>query len=451
MNIIKICTLVTLLCSSVKSEAADPLVVSTELWKDPSFVKAFNGSYRINARIEPTLSSQQRGILVQVQKLMQADKREQALTLLTASAETKKSAALLFNMGNIAFELGQVENAISYYLAALKAYPSFLRAHRNLAICYVRNDDFTSALPALQEAVKLGDQDSVTMGMLGYCYLQKEHYASALQAYRMARLTQPESADWKAGAAQCLSEMGEEKQALLLLDEVIEARPDEVSYQLLAAQILHHLGEETSAMATLEWIRRSEKLDVNNSLFLATLYIQHGDGALAKAMLHEIVPKVDESHTGKVLSVAEVLFSMGETEETVYLLDKIRAIENLTPSAVNKQKRLRAMVAIQEGKAGAKELLEEVLNADPLDGESMVLLAGLHQNQSEFAVAELYYQRAIKLESIRYKALIELGKMRVAQKRYTGAIEVLEKALEQDSSADLERYVEAVRRLKDAQ
>ena len=53
--------------------AIEPLPISASYWKDPAFQKAFNGSYRIEARIEPSITGEQRAVLVKVQELMAAE------------------------------------------------------------------------------------------------------------------------------------------------------------------------------------------------------------------------------------------------------------------------------------------------------------------------------------------------------------------------------------------
>ncbi|MFK7911206.1 MAG: hypothetical protein AB8F34_11500, partial [Akkermansiaceae bacterium] len=112
--------------------AAEPLPISKDYWKDEAFLKSFNGSYRINARIEPTVSTDERGLLVTIQKLMADGKREDALKKLKANPLIKTSAAVAFNAGNVEFELGNLKEAAGQYQSALKIFPSFRRAHRNL-------------------------------------------------------------------------------------------------------------------------------------------------------------------------------------------------------------------------------------------------------------------------------------------------------------------------------
>ena len=54
------------------SLSAEPLRLTSELWKSEAFRKSFNGSYRINARIEPTVDGDERKLLIDVSDLMAA-------------------------------------------------------------------------------------------------------------------------------------------------------------------------------------------------------------------------------------------------------------------------------------------------------------------------------------------------------------------------------------------
>ena len=136
--------------------------LSKDYWKDEAFLKSFNGSYRINARIEPAVTTSERGLLVSIQQLMAGGKRKEALAKLKASPLMKSSAAIAFNAGNIEFELGNLKEAAGHYQAALKIFPSFRRAHRNMGFVYARQDDWDKALVSLSEAIRLGDQDGAT-------------------------------------------------------------------------------------------------------------------------------------------------------------------------------------------------------------------------------------------------------------------------------------------------
>ncbi len=182
MNRISI-SLISLLCTP-PLVAAPPLPISTSYWKSPAFLKEFNGSYRINANIEPVLSSTERGLLRDMQNLMSSGKRSDTISKLKSSSLYKSSPAIQFNLANVLSETGQLDEAISNYKKAITTMPSFRRAHQNIAYAYYRNNDTEKAYEHLLEVVRLGGSDGSVHGLLGHCFLGKELYEPALRSFR---------------------------------------------------------------------------------------------------------------------------------------------------------------------------------------------------------------------------------------------------------------------------
>lgn len=428
-------------------QSAEPLTLSKQYWSDQSFVKSFNGSYRINARIEPSVTSVQRAILVQVQELMKAGNRQAALGVLSKSSETKKSAALRYNQGNIYFELGELEMARSSYSAAIKAYPSFRRAHANLGMVLLREENYRDALTSLVEAVGLGDVSGSTMGMLGYCHLQNEHFASALQAYRMAQMSQPTQVDWQAGIAQCLSEMDQNAEAVALLEEIVEKRPAENSYQLLLVNVLLSDGQDDAAVVVLEWLRRNERLNVRHLALLAQLHTRADNMKLAKPVFSELIPALDGELLPGYLTAVETVLSAGDWDYAEELLNSIPDGLELPQDIQHRSQRLKAMVLAKFNKPGAEKILTSVIKSNPLDGEALLQLGVYYVAAEDYERAAIHFERAKDQEKVLYRTLLAYSQMFVAQKRYRLAIEQLEQADQLQSSPEQRKYLSVLQGL----
>ena len=147
--------------------AAEKMPLSKDYWKNPIFLKEFNGSYRIDANIEPVLSSGERGELVAIQKLMASGKRADVIKKLQASKYSRTSASIQFNLGNVLSEEGELTKAISSYKKAIAILPSFRRAYQNLAYVYVKQEDYEKAFPLLLKVLNLGGNDGSVHGLLG--------------------------------------------------------------------------------------------------------------------------------------------------------------------------------------------------------------------------------------------------------------------------------------------
>ncbi len=434
--------------------AADPLPLSSHYWKDDAFLKAFNGSYRINARVEPNVTGEERALLVSIEKNMADGQRQAAIDKLKASPLAGNSAAIQFNLGNLYFEEGENELALESFQSALKKLPTFRRAHRNISYVYARELKWDDALPHLVQALELGDQSGSVYGLIGYCRMEKEQYASALQAYRMAQITEPDSLDWKAGVAQCLQFLNQNEEALALIEEVIQSRPDEDSYYLLQASIQLAMGRPADARVNLELLRRYEKLDAENQLLLANLHLQLGQLELARPVLQNALKQEKLPALATALNSLEYVVSLREWQLASEFLVAVKSTwpESEDIQLDRRQRRLSAIISIDSESAPADgvRVLEQLIAEDPLDGEALVLLAKFRISEQRTEEAAMLFEQAAKVAEVEREAKLEHGKMLVALRRYVDAIPLLESALNLQPEESLATYLSAVKSLAEA-
>lgn len=438
-----------LLAAGFVAAAAEPLPLSSAYWRDPAFLKAFNASYRIEARIEPNVSAEERALLVGIQGLMEKGDRAAALAKLKASPLAATSAALKFNLGNLHFEEGEVDEAIAAYTAAIEDYPSFRRAHRNLAIAHVRQGEVEAALVHLVEAVRLGDAEGATYGMLGYCRLQRGEWASALQAYRLAQISDPDTAEWKAGIAQCLQNLDARDEAAALLDEVIRQRPLEASYAVLQASILLEINRPDDAVKALELPRRLAILDPDGLLLLADLHLRGDRREAAREAMREAFADDSEPSTGRIAALAGTAMSLRDWTLAGELLGQADAEAADAPRSI---RLIAARLKIESGDdpaAGSRELAA-LIREDPTDGEAL-LAQGRHKAAAgEPGEAELLFERATAAEETATGAWVEIARLRVAQQRYPAALEAIDQALAHGPDEGLRNYRQSLAALVDA-
>lgn len=420
--------------------SAEPLPLSASYWKDPAFLKSFNGSYRIEARIEPSVSTEERGLLIEIQTLMADGKRDAALEKLSSSKLTADSPALTFNLGNLHFETGDTRKAIVSYESALKAYPSFRRAHHNLALAHFRENGLAKALTHLTEAIRLGDSEGTTYGLLGYCRLARKEYASALQSYRLAQITEPEAPEWKAGIAQCLQNLDARHEAAALLDEVIRQRPGEASYAVLQANILLELGQPDRASKALELPFRLGKLDPDSSLLLAELHLRAdrkpaAQSAIASAFSGERKPATP--------SLLRLIAAATDRSDWPLVKDLLERAGDDTARPL-RLARAKYLIASAEDPTAGQTLLEKLTTEDPTDGAAILALANRLAASAQPDAAELLFERATADTASAYEAHIGLARIHVSQSRYADALKAIDTALTLQPTENLRTYREAL-------
>ena len=451
------CSIVLLSCRTLAAGAtlaagwlmaAEPLPLSKAYWKDPAFLKAFNASYRIEARIEPSITTEQRGVLVKLQDLMADGKREQAIQLLADSELTKDSAALTFNLANLQLEEGEMEKAIASYEKAIRSFPSFRRAHRNLGLARVREQQWDGAVTHLTEAVRLGDSEGLTYGLLGYCRLAREQYASALQAYRLAKLSEPNVAEWSAGIAQCLQQMGQHEEAIALLDEVTLQRPLEASYAVLKANVHLQLDQLDAATKSLELSHRLGVLGADATLQLAQLHLRGGRLVEAKQVMDSAFANADalpgETAIVRLLQIAVI--------EQQWLLAKalLERVPNQKSGRVLRLAKARYLISSEEDIDAGAKLLRDLTKEDPTDGEALLALAKHLVDSGQPSAAELIYERAALDPEHTFAACAGLIRLHASQSHYRKALEAVNRALSVKPDEALEDYRKALQRTLEA-
>ncbi len=228
--------------------SAEPLPLSTSYWKDPAFLKSFNGSYRIEATHRAICHHRRARTSRGNPDPHGCGKTHRRIgETLRSSPLTKKSAALTFNLGNLYFETGEIEKAVAAYQSALKEYPSFRRAHQNLALALVREKQtprsphpphrshparrFQRLAPTVFSATAASPARNTPA--------PSKHTASL----RSPSQTSPNGAPESPSASRISIR---KQEAVALLDEVIRKRPLEASYSVLQANILLDLDQSGS-------------------------------------------------------------------------------------------------------------------------------------------------------------------------------------------------------------
>ena len=464
-------TIVTLLAAvlacpaAIAGDGTEPLPLSTSYWQDPAFLKAFNASYRIEARIEPNVTSEERGLLVEVQELMAKGDRTGAIRRLAESDLTNESPALTFNLANLHFEEGGIDAAIGKYRQAVEAMPAFRRAQRNLAEALVRQNELDAAMPHLLEAIRLGDADGATYGLLGYCRLQRGEWASALQAYRLAQLSEPDVVDWLAGIAQCLQNLDAREEAAALLDEVVRKRPRESSYAMLRATVLLDLDRRTEAVETLELPHRLGTLNADARLLLADLHLRDGRASAARDRMRAAFATGENAgnddtpaarpDASRVASLAASALHLRDWDFAREVLDLAAPGHGESPARVLRL--LEARLSIESGgDAGAgEEILRGLITEDPTDSRPLIALArhlSTPDDASPDALgeAELLLERAAADAAGEAEANLELARLHLRARRYDEAAEAAGRAYALDPRPETLQYRDSLIALAEA-
>lgn len=467
--------LFTILLATGSALFGQAIIPPANLFRDPTFVKDFVGSYGFLSDVEPKVSAEEQALLVTVRELFEKSRFREAeqeivnfirLTEAPTDPSAPKveiSPAMVFVLGNLYFQADRSEDARRAFLEAIRRFPRFRRAHTNLAYLYISKGQLEEALPMLQKAVELGENSSRAYGLLGYCHLNKKNPLAAENAYRQAYLLDPNSRDWKLGLAQALMAQDKFPEASSLIGSLIEENPNDKQLWLQQTNALLAMDRKEEAAVNLEILRIKDLADEANLNLLGNLYMDRNEPQLALGAYLAAMEKSPTLNLPNAIKSAKILSEYGFPEKADQLLSQIKQRLGATPTLPDRSSVMLTEVSVAQalGKTDQVELiLNQLIELDPANGEVLLELARhkdllsrdeLDDEKREELVLEARtnYQLATRTEGVAYSAHLALGQMLVRERRYQEALQSLQAALTLRKSDSLEQYTSRVRRAAD--
>ncbi len=424
-----------------------------ELWKDEAFVKSFVGSYAFLVGYEPKISDAEKDTLRALIELIKA-KPQAAINQLRPQVKPGSSAAFDFILANLYFQEGKLQQAENSYKKAIKKYPNFRRAYKNLGLVQVQSGNFKDAIPTISKALELGEVDGRAYGLLAYGYLTEGMYYPAEAAYRQAILIQPKQKDWKIGLARCLLETERYKEAVSLFDTLLKDEPNNSDFWLLQSNA--YIGNEQSLRAAqnLEIVRRMGKAELSTLTLLGDIYMNNSIPDLALNAYLSAVEMAESKDTDALLRAANILTRTTNFEQAATLIKDIRKTNgtSLSPEQDLELLNQEAKIARAEGDGDAAvEILNKIVERDALNGEALIELANYYADKDMLPEAINRYEQAAKIDAYERKALIAHGQTLVREAQYREALPLLKRALLLEAEQNLEDYTARVERAAKSQ
>lgn len=95
----------------------------------------------------------------------------------------------------------------------------------------------------------------------------------------------------------------------------------------------------------------------------------------------------------------------------------------------------------------AIKTLEEIVAKNPLDGDALMMIGDYHLTNDENEKAFNRYQLASRIEGFQADAQVKMGQVRVQQRKYNEAIELIRKAQELRPRDNVKRFLESIERV----
>lgn len=426
--------------------------VLADAWRDPGFVERFTKTFLPLTQQEPQITEKEAELFQELADLLGNNQSDAALQQLEQAVRTAQdpstiSAALNYTLANLYLQKGRYEDAVREYQTAINKFPDFRRAIKNLGLAQIQAGQFELAIDSLVKSVELGDASGDTFGLLAFSYLNEGNPTAALEGYRQASLLNPGNQEWRIGKAEALMRTERFEEAIAVFKQLIKEMPERNAFYTSIANAYLSLNDAEMASRYLEILRRRGEAKAPALGLLGDIYINESLAGLATSVYSDAVNTGNFS-TEKGMRALRALLRRGfyEEAEQFFPVVELAYADAFSEEESREILNLKAQLALAQGQnEEAAEILEEVLQEDPLNGNALILLGGYNQRKEDFETAVYYFERALALPDFQREAQLQLARIYVRQKEYLQAIRQLEAALELQYSPNVQDFLDAVR------
>ena len=424
--VIIILSILASMLSTFSSPVAAKIVVELE---EPDWHFVLRQSE--HAEREVHMSNEDREFVRRIQSDLQAGNYSRVIDAFNNRELSTLSPRLKTLYGQVLLNQKKYILAEKVLLEALESMPDSLSVNRSLSMVYLITGEQDRARKYLTRSIESGIQDAQIFGQLAYVNLQLGKPISAISAYQNALMLEPDNTQWYQGLLFALIESNALAQAESLLSEMLLDDGNNKQLWLQRGHIALKQGNVIKVLSSLETAMSLGDSSLSNLISIAKLHASDGSLRRASDILAENIATflTDKSSEGfeAYTTIASYLANQQQWEELERLTKAAEEYQNaLSPSQIASINVLQAKVAINKGRSeSAIALLTHAIECIPDNGEALLALANLYQQQHKIERAKMMYLRAEALEDVKQQAMLGRAQVAVEQHQYQQALELL--------------------------
>lgn len=331
-------------------------------------------------------------------------------------------ASILSRQGNDQAALKQASDILS-------ANPGQAEAAAFVAVICVKLGQTQRAIDVLQRAVEVDPKKNVALRQkLAEIYATENQIDKAEAQLREMIAAEPDNLRHRVLLSQFLERTNQGDKAEAALREVVTADPDDPQrYLLLAEFVARHKGPVQGEKELVTSIKLlSDEMSLRFAL--AGLYESTRQTDKAANTYRAIIKESGKKPDGLKArnQLAQMLFAQGRTEDVEPLIDEVLAKNPRDNDALILQGQLRMS---KQDAAGAINSYRSVLKDQPENSEVYGLLAQAYLGNKEPVLAEETFRKAVETNRKNVRAHLRLAEMIANRKDPAGALEELDRAL----------------------
>jgi tetratricopeptide (TPR) repeat protein len=273
-------------------------------------------------------------------------------------------------------------------------------APRERGVAHLERGELEPALEALREAVRRDPRDAVARDYLGVAFQLAGMRESALSAFEAAAREDPDYAPAHLHLGLALDEAGRPREAVASYQEALRLEPESAAARHALARGCARLGDLDGAVRLLRAGPRSRERPYDLGVYLWTRYrsaaglrraadLEEAEGALREAI--RLAPSCAECHR----TLGQLLADLHRLDEAVAHLERALEVSGEDPGYAYD---LALGLRLRGDLEAAAARLQDVLAADPGNGNARRALGLIHREQGRLPLAARELRRAVEAQ-----------------------------------------------------
>lgn len=354
--------------------------------------------------------------------------------------------------------------AFSLYFRAVELNPKHQDAQVHLGTIYVLAGETEKALKAADAVLAITPDHAEALVLRGFALAKSGKSDAAIEDILNAISSDPSNVEAASLLSALYADKGELDRAIKIAKDSLAQHSDRVASYLLLARLYAKANREGDVISVLTDLIKSNPNELQHRLHLVSYYKEKGKNDLAEAVLRQAVTDLPDSVEAKLglvaylksnndMAKAEALLSQYATqnpETHAFKLEMVRDYirANRRDEAVSVlsdvieraglsedglvARTLKASILVKEDSIDqAKQLVEEVLEADPKYKEALLVRAGiaLVTNAPDSGIADLRTilredPGYVKAHRLKARAHLKKGEVELARQSLEDAIKI---------------------------
>ncbi len=317
-----------------------------------------------------------------------------------------------FVVGNLNFQLGNYQAAVTHYHRVVEQAPEFYIAYENYGMALLQAEDYPAAGRTLLQAAAM----IPTKGrQLKYRAAIAFFYGGELEKARtlLVKLTSPVSsatvpvsgsdhppADWLKALLQVDWQLADYKAAVTVAEKLVDSYPDEIDFWRLYGQVALAAAEYRKALSAYKVLQSEGHITLSERRQIAGIYQRLELYQDAAEVLEDIFAEVKPGQM-ELKQLVAIYRQTGAVEKALSTLDRL---QKLYPDPVNLFQRGEILYSASRYREAARVFLA-LKKIPENDGRQYILAGYCAWNIDDFPAAASSWQKAATYPACQKQAL----------------------------------------------